>query len=185
MRLFPPSGTDSWEVAQQDSHLGGRNCSAPSKPAVDGSVSRLVALLIALILTLTQDFAARQVRQNVTRMTKERLDINSASVDELKTIPGIGMPTTRRSSTGGRTCGAQKKVVPNCLRRNQRPDRRQVKFPADKRTGWRMEPDRCSRLLSVTFFAYDIEASRPCLLRQGDVEIGERVGPGLVHQNRP
>jgi DNA uptake protein ComE-like DNA-binding protein len=89
-------------------------------------MSRLVALLIALAFVLTsmspalaqQPKSAPPAKSDKagTAMKKEPLDINSASVDELKTIPGIGDAYAKKIVDGrpykGKDELVEKKVLP-------------------------------------------------------------------------
>jgi competence protein ComEA len=89
-------------------------------------MSRLVALLIALAFALTSvsSVLAQQPKtappaksdKSGAAMKTEPLDINSASVDELKTIPGIGDAYAKKIVDGRpykrKDELVQKKVVP-------------------------------------------------------------------------
>jgi DNA uptake protein ComE-like DNA-binding protein len=89
-------------------------------------MSRLAALLIVLAFVLTSMSPALAQQPKTappaksdkagTAMKKEPLDINSASVDELKTIPGIGDAYAKKIVDGRpykrKDKLVQKKVVP-------------------------------------------------------------------------
>jgi competence protein ComEA len=104
--------------------LGWQRQSRTVLGAEEERMVRLIALLIALAFAMTTPVLAQQPKtappaksdKSGAPMKTEPLDINSASVDELKTIPGIGDAYAKKIVDGRpykrKDELVQKKVVP-------------------------------------------------------------------------